>query len=53
MSKVTRRAALTALGAGSVLGLGIGYALRGVVGSPVLRIRLTDGGMMGPGGMMG
>jgi hypothetical protein len=27
--------------------MGLGYALRGIVGSPVLRIRLTDGGMMG------
>jgi hypothetical protein len=27
--------------------MGIGYALRGILGSPVLRIRLADGGMMG------
>ncbi|HTX96521.1 MAG TPA: hypothetical protein VME67_17645, partial [Mycobacterium sp.] len=27
--------------------MGIGYALRGILDSPVLRIRLTDGGMMG------
>jgi hypothetical protein len=27
--------------------MGIGYALRGSIGSPNLRIRLTDGGMMG------
>ena len=45
MARFTRRAALAALGAGTVMG--IGYALRGVLGSPVLRIRLTDGGMMG------
>jgi hypothetical protein len=42
----TRRAALAALG-GSAL-MGIGYAFRGVLGSPVLGIRLIDGG-----GMMG
>ena len=42
MPRFTRRAALGALAAGAVIGLG--YALRG---SPVLRIRLTDGGMMG------
>jgi hypothetical protein len=41
----TRRAALAALGASAVIG--IGYALRGILGSPVLRVRLTDGGMMG------
>src|SRR5882757_8982165 len=46
MVSFTRRAALAALGASAVVG--IGYALRGVGGSPVLRIRLTDGG-----GMMG
>ncbi len=45
MVRFTRRAALAALGASAVAG--IAYALRGVVGSPVLRIRLTDGGMMG------
>lgn len=45
MARFTRRAALAAVGAGTVMG--IGYALRGVLGSPVLRIRLTDGGMMG------
>src|SRR6516165_7909145 len=44
MAKFTRRAALAALGATAILG--IGYAVRGV-GSSVLRIRLTDGGMMG------
>jgi hypothetical protein len=27
--------------------MGIGYSLRGILGSPVLRIRLADGGMMG------
>jgi len=26
--------------------MGIGHALRGILGSPVLRIRLTDGGLM-------
>ena len=46
MARFTRRAALAALGASAVMG--IGYALRGVLGSPVLGIRLTDGG-----GMMG
>ncbi|GAB4970837.1 hypothetical protein MAHJHV55_45040 [Mycobacterium avium subsp. hominissuis] len=45
MPGFTRRAALAALGASAVMG--IGYALRGILGSPVLRIRLTDGGMMG------
>jgi hypothetical protein len=45
MPRFTRRAALAALGASAVMG--IGYALRGILGSPVLRIRLTDGGMMG------
>ena len=45
MVRVTRRAALAALGASAVVS--IGYALRGVIGPPVLRIRLTDGGMMG------
>jgi hypothetical protein len=45
MDRFTRRAALATLGASAVLS--IGYALRGAVGSPVLRIRLTDGGMMG------
>ncbi|MCV7092102.1 hypothetical protein [Mycobacterium interjectum] len=45
MANFTRRAALTALAASAVAG--IGYAVRGIVGSPVLRIRLTDGGMMG------
>lgn len=45
MANLTRRAALAALGASAVAG--IGYALRGVLGSPVLRVRLTDGGMMG------
>jgi hypothetical protein len=46
--RFTRRAALGALAASAVMG--IGYALRGVLGSSVLRIRLTDGGgMMGAG----
>src|SRR6201997_2176986 len=45
MARFSRRAALAALGASAVMG--IGYALRGILGSPVLRIRLTDGGMMG------
>jgi hypothetical protein len=45
MANLTRRAALTALGATAAAG--IGYALRGILGSPMLRIRLTDGGMMG------
>jgi hypothetical protein len=46
MAGFSRRAALAALGASAVMG--IGYALRGILGSPVLGIRLTDGG-----GMMG
>jgi len=46
-SRLSRRAALAALGAGTVLGLG--YALRGILGSPTPAIRLTDDG----GGMMG
>ena len=46
MARYTRRAALAAIGGSAIVG--IGYALRGVVGSSVLRIRLTDGG-----GMMG
>jgi hypothetical protein len=46
MARFTRRAALAALGTSTVMG--IGYALRGVLGSPFLGIRLTDGG-----GMMG
>ena len=46
MARFTRRATLAALGAGAVVS--IGYALRGILGSPVLSIRLTDGG-----GMMG
>jgi hypothetical protein len=48
MARLTRRAALTALGAigaGSVLGLG--YALRGIFESPTTGIRLTTGGCMG------
>src|SRR5246127_4111425 len=45
MRRFTRRTALAVLGSGAVVG--IGYALHGVLGSPVLRIRLTDGGMMG------
>jgi hypothetical protein len=44
MTKFTRRAALAALGASAVMG--VGYTIRGVLGSPVLRIRLTDGGAM-------
>ena len=48
MGRFTRRAALAALGASAVAGLG--YALRGVLGPPVVRIRLTDGGMMGASG---
>jgi hypothetical protein len=46
MARFSRRAALAALGASAVMG--IGYALRGILGSPVLGIRLIDGG-----GMMG
>ena len=46
MARFSRRAALTALDAGAVMG--IGYALREILGSAVLGIRLTDGG-----GMMG
>ena len=46
MAGFTRRATLAALGAGAVVS--VGYALRGILGSPVLSIRLTDGG-----GMMG
>ena len=45
MARFTRRAALAAIGATAVVS--IGYGLRGGVGSPTLRIRLTDGGMMG------
>lgn len=46
MAKFTRRAALTALGASAVMG--IGYALRGILSPPVQGIRMTDcGGMMG------
>src|ERR1700739_1651105 len=45
MARSSRRAALAALGATAVMG--IGYALRGILGTPVLRIRLTDGGMIG------
>jgi len=44
MIRFTRRAALAALGASAIVG--IGYAARGL-GTNVLRIRLTDGGMMG------
>jgi hypothetical protein len=43
---MTRRAALTTVGAGAVVGLG--YVLRGVLGSPAPAVRLVDGG-----GMMG
>src|SRR4051812_22506856 len=46
-SRLSRRAAPASLGAGTVLGLG--YALRGILGSPTPAIRLTDDG----GGMMG
>ena len=45
--RITRRAALTAVGAGAFVGLG--YVLRGVVGSPAPAVRLIDDG----GGMMG
>jgi len=45
MARFTRRAILAALGASAVMS--IGYALRGILGSPVLSVRLTDGGMMG------
>ncbi len=45
MGRFTRRAALAALGASAIMG--IGNALRGVRGSPLLRLRLTDSGMMG------
>jgi len=46
MAGFTRRAALAALGASAVMG--IGYGLREILGSSVLGIRLTDcGGMMG------
>jgi hypothetical protein len=45
--RMTRRAALTAVGAGAIVGLG--YVLRGVLGSPAPAIRLIDDG----GGMMG
>lgn len=55
MVRLTRRAALTALGAGSAVALG-GYLLRGLVATPTFRVRLInddgDDGMMG-GGMMG
>ena len=47
MARLTRRAALAALGAGGVLGLG--YVLRSIFEFPTPAIRLTDGG----GGMMG
>lgn len=46
MSRFSRRALLAALGASAAMG--VSYALRGILGSPPLRIRLTDGG-----GMMG
>ncbi|BBX43392.1 hypothetical protein [Mycobacterium simiae] len=45
MANFTRRAVLAALSASAMAG--IGYALRGAVGVPHFRIRLTDGGMMG------
>jgi hypothetical protein len=44
--RMTRRAALTTVAAGAVVGLG--YVLRGVLGSPAPAVRLVDGG-----GMMG
>jgi hypothetical protein len=45
--RMTRRAALATVGAGVIVGLG--YVLRGVIGSPTLAVRLLDddGGMMG------
>lgn len=43
--RMTRRAALTAIGAGVVVGLG--YLLRGVPAAPAPDIRLIDDGMMG------
>jgi hypothetical protein len=45
--RVTRRAALTAVGVGAIVGLG--YVLRGVIGSTAPAVRLVDddGGMMG------
>jgi hypothetical protein len=50
MARFTRRATLAAVGAGAVTS--IGYALRGILGSPVLHVRLTDGGgMMGVDGV--
>jgi hypothetical protein len=42
MARFSRLAAFAALGASAVMG--IGYALRGILGSPVPCIRLTDGG---------
>src|SRR6516164_9793658 len=45
MARFTRRAILAALGASAVMS--IGYALRGILGSPIPSVRLTDGGMMG------
>ncbi|MDR3659943.1 MAG: hypothetical protein P4L86_05955 [Mycobacterium sp.] len=53
MARLTRRAALTALGAlgaGSVLGLG--YVLRSMFEPPSTAIRLTDGGGFGGTGHM-
>jgi hypothetical protein len=44
MARFNRRAALAVLGASAVMG--VGYALREILGSPVLGVRLTDGGMM-------
>jgi hypothetical protein len=44
MARFSRRAALAALSASAVMG--IGYALRGILGSPLPGIRLTDGGGM-------
>ena len=45
MDKFTRPAALASLGACAAMR--IGYALRGILGSPALRIRLTYSSMMG------
>jgi hypothetical protein len=45
--RMTRRAALTAIGAGAIVGFG--YVLRGAIGSPAPAIRLIDDG----DGMMG
>jgi hypothetical protein len=50
MARFTRRATLAALGTSAAMSLG--YALRGAVGSPVLSIRLADGGGTSMLGMM-